>query len=141
MHNPCFLCRGFVVAFLSVAACHDTTSPGVALSVTRQPDFGAAVTASTYQHFFSPAGWVSQYEIRVTMAYPDTGSAGVFLGASRPVFIRRASQLARATPGDIAPGDFIQVWTDGSVGHGQAGFPVATPIYSAIQVLIGPVAP
>ena len=124
------------LAALGAMACRDTTAPTTILTESGSADFEAVVIKITHESFFSPAGYVSQYDVWVAIAPSNHADAGLVLGASTPVFISNDGVLVRATGESIRFGDSVQVWRDSSVGYGAEQAPPDSPCYHATQVLI-----
>ena len=128
----------FITALLAsgATACKDATTPATTLLESGTPDLEAVVSKITYESFFSPAGYVSQYAVWVAIPPSTTANAGLVIAASTPVFVRHDGVLGRATAESIRVGDSIEVWRDSSVGYGAVQAPPDSPCYFATQVLI-----
>ena len=125
---------------LSATACSSATGPTTTtLVLSTPPNFVAVVTSNTLEQGNSPAGYISQHNIWVTIpsALATEGSAGVVVAKSCPVFVRvKDSVFVGATAGAIKVGDKIQVWHDQGVVYGSAEAPPGAPAYSGEQIVI-----
>jgi hypothetical protein len=125
---------------LSAVACTSATGPTTTtLVLSTPPNFVAVVTSNTLEQGNSPAGYISQHNIWVTIqsALATEGNAGVVVGESCPVFVRvKDSTFVRAAAGAIKVGDDIQVWHDQGVEYGTGEAPPGAPAYSGQQIVI-----
>ena len=129
-----------VLFALSASACSSATGPTTTtLVLSTPPNFVAVVTNNVLEQGNTPAGYISQHNIWVTIqsALATEGNAGVVAGKLCPVFIRvKDSTFVRATAGAIKVGDDIQVWHDLGVEYGSAEAPPGAPAYSGLQIVI-----
>ena len=125
---------------LSASACDSATAPTTTtLVLSTPPDFVAVVTSNTLERGNSPAGYISQHNLWVTIpaAIATEVNAGVVVGELCPVFVRvKDSTFVRVTAGAIKVGDDIQVWHDGGLVYGSAQAPPGAPAYSGQQIVI-----
>ena len=131
-----FIRRLLPLLLSGAAACQSATDSDPGLVLTGAPDMVAVVAQTTHESGFTPAGYVSQYDIWVAVPPSAAADAGVVIGKSTPVFLSTDGILTRVTAASIIVGDSIQVWHDASVGYGAVQAPPGSPCYTGTQVVI-----
>ncbi len=124
---------------LSALACSSATGPTTTtLVLSTPPNFVAVVTSNTLERGNSPAGYVSQHNLWVTIpsAISTQVNAGVVVGELTPVFLQTNGRLVHTTASSIRVSDVVQVWHDQTVAYGTAQAPPDAPAYSGQQIVI-----
>jgi hypothetical protein len=128
-----------IAASLPLICCIACGSPTdiTTLVLSTPPDFSGLVTQVTLEEGNSPGGFVSQFDVWVSISPSSVANAGVVVGKSTPVFIRvQSGSLTSVMPDAIRAEDSVEIWHDKTVAYGAAQAPPGAPTYLATQVVI-----
>ncbi|MEO8029199.1 MAG: hypothetical protein ABI765_00045 [Gemmatimonadota bacterium] len=130
---------------LLLAGCSQRTLTGadpdcttsLALLRSSVPDLTGQLESVFVDSGNTPAGPRHQHNLWLTMAPATAPNAGVVVGRATPVFLQRGSGApVPVTACDLAAGDSLVIWHDGSVAYGSVEGPPGAPGYFATQVLV-----
>ena len=134
---PCLLPWAVVACGPSTATGPCQPTPVDVACLAGPPTFLATVTQVTHEQGVSPAGPLDQYDLWIAIDPSTTANAGVVLGNSVPVFLRRGtSPPIPSTLSAIQPGDRIAAWVSPNTAYGSVEAPPGAPAYLGQQVEI-----